>query len=123
MAKHNNIGSWGEQIACETLIRKGYAIRERNWKLDKFEIDIIAMHNNRLIFVEVKTRSRSHDEALEAVNRKKIMKMVRAAHAYVQTNDIPHEIQYDIITIAGEPTNYSIEHIEDAFLAPLRNIR
>ena len=45
--------------------------------------------------------------------------MVRAANTYVTTFDIPHEVQFDIITIVGTPDNYTLEHIPDAFMAPL----
>lgn len=123
MAQHNLYGKWGENIACELLVSKGYAIRERNWRNHGMEIDIIAMHRNRIVFVEVKSRTSSNDDALAAIDRRKIARMVRAANLFVRTYNVPHEIQYDIITIGGTPDNYNIEHIEDAFMAPLSTKR
>ena len=123
MAQHNNVGSWGEKLAIDYLISKGYAIRETNWKLQHYEIDIIAMKNNRIVFVEVKTRSNYDDDPLRAVDRKKMQRMVSAANAYVTTRNVPHEIQYDVITINGTPEDYTLEHIDDAFWAPLRTFR
>lgn len=123
MAQHNKLGSWGELVAREYLIKKGYAILETNWKLHRYEIDIIAMHNKRIVFIEVKTRSNHMDDPLEAVDKRRASRMVVAANTYIQTHDYPHEIQYDIIAITGTPNNYTLEHIPDAFLAPLRTYR
>ena len=49
-------GKWGEQIACEYLMREGYRIVERDWKYGQRDIDIVAIENDVYIFVEVKTR-------------------------------------------------------------------
>ena len=57
MAQHNELGKTGEQIAVDLLVKKGYEIKERNWRFKKAEIDIIAQKDNFLIAVEVKTRS------------------------------------------------------------------
>lgn len=126
MARHNDLGKWGEQVAFELLVTKGYAIVDRNWHAGNLEIDIIAMKGDRIVFVEVKTRSGDIDEAFRAVDRRRVMRMVRAADSYVRAYNIPHEIQFDVILIAGTPLDHTplqIEHIEDAFFAPLRTIR
>ncbi len=119
MALHNKTGQWGEDLACDKLIKDGYAICERNYHIGHYEIDIIAMKGNRIIFVEVKTRSSNDSDPLDAINNKKILRLVRAANAYISAYDIPHEPQFDIITIVGSPDNYLLEHIPDAFDAPL----
>lgn len=126
MARHNDLGKWGEQIAYELLVTKGYAIVDRNWHAGNLEIDIIAMKGSRIVFVEVKTRSGDIDEAFRAVDRRRVIRMVRAADSFVKSYNIPHEIQFDVILIAGQPDHERkpvIEHIEDAFLPPLRTIR
>lgn len=119
MALHNDTGHWGESIACEKLIVEGYAICERNFRIGHYEIDIIAMKGNRIVFVEVKTRSSREQDPLEAIDNKKILRLTRAANAYINAYNIPHEVQFDIIAISGTPDNYTIEHIDDAFFAPL----
>lgn len=123
MARHNAVGKWGETLAAEYLAGKGYAIVARNWKLQHFEIDIIAMHNNRLVFVEVKTRTDADDDPLNAIDRQKILRMTRAADAFVRNSDFHHEVQFDIIAITGNESNYHLEHIPDAFLPPLQTYR
>ncbi len=57
MSKSFELGKQGEEIASEYLINKGFKIIERNWRAGRYEIDIIAIDNNTLVFVEVKTRS------------------------------------------------------------------
>ena len=119
MAQHNTTGAWGEELDCEKLITLGYAICERNMRIGHYELDIIAMKGNRIVFVEVKTRTNPNSDPLEAIDSKKIARMTRAANAYVIAYDIPHEVQFDIIAISGTPDNYTLEHIPDAFTAPL----
>ena len=49
--------------------------------------------------------------------------MTRAANAFVNHYNVPHEVQFDIITITGTQDNYKIEHYPDAFYPPLRSYR
>ena len=79
MARHNDLGKWGEQLAADLLVTKGYAIAERNWRAGNMEIDIVAMKGARIVFVEVKTRSDGGFDPADAVDRRRVMRMVRAA--------------------------------------------
>ncbi len=50
------IGKFGEDLACEYLVEKGYKILARNYRKLWGEIDIIAKSADKtLVFVEVKT--------------------------------------------------------------------
>jgi putative endonuclease len=42
MAEHNELGNWGEDTAVDLLVKKGYKIKERNWRFKKSEVDIIS---------------------------------------------------------------------------------
>ena len=55
MAKHNEIGKIGENIAKTFLIRSGFIVVTMNEKFKFGEIDIIAEKDNILHFVEVKS--------------------------------------------------------------------
>lgn len=126
MAKHNELGKWGEQIAVDLLVTKGYAIVDRNWHLGHLEIDIIAMKDDRIVFVEVKTRSTNFVDPIMAIDRRRILRMVRAANAYVKWHNVPHGVQFDVILIIGSPDSSvapEIDHIPDAFFPPLRTYR
>lgn len=58
MAKHNEIGKIGENIASKYLENKGYDLLGRNYRKKWGEIDIIVQKDNVVHFVEVKTVSR-----------------------------------------------------------------
>lgn len=73
MARHNDLGAWGENIAREYLITRGYTIIEHDTRMGHYEIDIIALKGNRIIFIEVKTRLSGSFDPLEAITPKKIM--------------------------------------------------
>ena len=121
MAQHNELGPWGEDLACEKLVREGYAIMERNWRMGHYEVDIIAMKDNRIVFAEVKTRSDDYCDPMDAIDRKKIAHMAASADVYMRCHDLPHEAQFDVFGITGNPQEYKIEHIADAFLPPLKS--
>lgn len=120
MARHNETGRWGEDIAAEYLAANGYAIADRNWRCGHYEIDIVAYKGARIIFVEVKTRSDNDEDPLEAVDKDKTSRLIRAAVVYINAYEIDHEIQFDLIAINGTSSDYTIEHIPDAFIPPLK---
>ncbi|MBR6931395.1 MAG: YraN family protein [Bacteroidales bacterium] len=117
MAKHNELGKQGEEIAAQYLIEKGYEIVERNWRNKHKEIDIIAKDGKYLVIVEVKTRqTNEYGNPDIAVTRQKQWRLISAANAYLFQNKLDIDTRFDIISIIftnGEPV---IEHIEDAFL-------
>ena len=117
MAKHNDFGKLGEELAVNYLIGKGYEILERNWRNIHKEIDIIAKDGKDLAIVEVKTRQTDeYGEPDVAVTKKKQRMLICAANAYIFKNRLDVETRFDVISIVfkdGEPV---IEHIEDAFL-------
>jgi putative endonuclease len=124
MASHNDLGRWGEQIAREYLVAKGYALYQQDTREGHFEIDIVAFKESRIIFVEVKTRSDSSYDPLDAITPQKIGRMCSAANRFVRSHNIPHEVQFDIITVVLHADgSYDLNHIPDAFFPPLRGAR
>ena len=117
MAIHNELGEKGEQLAVEFLQKNNYKILERNWRFKKAEIDIIAIKNDVLAVVEVKTRSSNYfGNPQDFVNQKKIQLLVEAINEYVTSKDLDIEVRFDIIAILKEKNTFNIEHLEDAFL-------
>ena len=49
MAKHNNTGKWGEDLAADYLREKGYEIIERDWRDGHRDIDNIGMAANTYV--------------------------------------------------------------------------
>ena len=83
-----NIGNHGENAVCDFLVRNGYEIVKRNFTIKGGEIDIIAMKENVVAFVEVKTRK---PEALtsgeDAITYSKKKALIRTAEAYLRKSD------------------------------------
>ena len=57
MSAHNILGKAGEDAAAKYLEQNGYTIRDRNWRKNHLELDIVADKDKELIIVEVKTLS------------------------------------------------------------------
>jgi putative endonuclease len=116
MAEHNELGKIGEELAVKYLIENGYEILQTNYVFQKAEIDIIALKNDILAVVEVKTRtSLDFGDPQDFVKPKKIKLLVKAINEYVITNDIDAEVRFDIIAIHKKNQQFSIEHLTDAF--------
>ncbi len=105
----------------EYLIKQGYTIRETNWRWLKYELDIVCEYQGRIVIVEVKTRTTDYVDPVEAITRKKISSLVRAANVYLQLLDLPHEVQFDVITVTKQGDGYEVHHIPDAFYPPLKS--
>ncbi len=117
MAKHNELGKKGEQIAADYLIKQGYTILEKNYRYYKAEIDIIAQKDSILAVVEVKTRTTNYfGSPQDFVNNKKIKLMFWAIDNYIIKKDLDIEARFDIIAITLE-NETKIEHIKDAFFS------
>ncbi|HPB84429.1 MAG: YraN family protein [Paludibacteraceae bacterium] len=120
MAKHNDLGKAGEKAARQFLRRKGYTIRDYNWISGKKELDIVAETDQYLVIVEVKSRSTEHFEhPKDAITNTKIRHIVEAAHDYILKYDIEKDVRFDFISALPKNGTFEIEHIEDAFLAPV----
>ncbi len=117
MAKHNDLGKLGEEIAREFLEQKGYQIEALNYRYQRAEIDIVAKDGETLVFVEVKTRS---DDFLfdpeKAMTDKKETMIRNGAVAYMRETGHEWAIRFDVIAIVvrGED-RYEVRHGEDVF--------
>ena len=119
MAEHNDLGKWGEDEAALYYEDRGYEILERDWKVGKRDIDLIALTEDKdtLVFVEVKTRQNNDlQEPEEAVDVKKMRNLAIAANAYVKLHGLDMDVRFDIISVIGKCSCVeSIECFEDAF--------
>lgn len=119
MAEHNDLGKWGEDEAALYYEDRGYEILERDWKVGKRDIDLIALTEDKdtLVFVEVKTRQNNDlQEPEEAVDVKKMRNLAIAANAYVKMHGLDMDVRFDIISVIGKCSCVeSIECFEDAF--------
>ena len=116
MSYHNRLGQQGEELATKYLSHKGYEILARNFYYQRAELDIVALKDNILAIVEVKTRNSDYfGDPQRFVSRSKIGLMVKAADAYLQQHELSCEIRFDIIAIILNGKQQQITHIKDAF--------
>ena len=116
MAKHNELGSLGEELAVDFLLQKGYEILETNWRYQKAEVDIIVRKQDILAAVEVKTRTTNEfGDPQDFVNQKKIGLLVKAIDEYVNRYDLDVEVRFDIVAITINEKKLEMEHLKDAF--------
>ena len=116
MAEHNETGKKGEDLAADFLQNEGFQILERNWKNRFEEIDIIALENELLVIVEVKTRSSlAFGKPEESVGLRKQRLLVNAAEAYIKKYNSDRETRFDIISVVTNGTGANIQHIRHAF--------
>jgi len=118
MARHLSLGKQGEEGAAHYLQQKGFEILHRNWRHSHYEIDIIALKNGVLHFVEVKLRtSAKFGLPEEAVDKRKFRRLLNAADEFLHLHPQYRHVQYDIVAITLEtngPASYFF--IEDVYL-------
>lgn len=117
MANHNELGRLGELEACYYLTERDIHIIERNWHGKDCEVDIIANDYGMIIFIEVKTRSRTdHEDPEEAVDANRMYRLSRAAEEYLWHNGLEkNPFRFDIIAVEGSEPPFRLRHIVDAF--------
>jgi putative endonuclease len=115
------LGERGELAAVKFLKRQGYRIVTTRLRQRYGEIDIIAVDNQTVIFVEVKTRRLNlTTQPAEAVDRVRQQRLTRAGLAFLKYHNLlEYASRFDIVEIiwpadAKEP---EIRHIVDAFPA------
>ena len=116
MTEKQQRGALGEQAAVDYLRQNGFMIVERNCRIGRSEVDIIASRYDELHFVEVKTRKYGSMTAPEeAINEQKLRAMRRAASAYMAMHRSPLEPRFSLVAVemVGDRVE-ALRFIEDA---------
>jgi len=118
MINRKAIGDKGEKRALIFLVEQGFNILETNYRSKVGEIDIIAGRKNLIAFIEVKTRQSSRfGNPEEAVNRKKMRKIIKTAKYYLLVNNLydKSDVRFDVLSIKEYKQDVKIEYFENAF--------
>src|SRR5438270_512119 len=109
----NPIGKKGEEIAVLYLKKKGYKIIELNFRKHYGEVDIIAIYNQTLIFIEVKTRtSEQFGTPFESVTPWKLRSLIKTTQLYkLYHPTLPESLRIDAISVKLLATG-TVENIE-----------
>ena len=118
---NKDIGSFGEALARDYLISKGYKILNMNFRNKFGEIDNICKKNNLLIFCEIKSRySNSFGSPIESITCYKQKQIIKLSELYLISKKYYNfNVRYDIIEVIFNTitSSHIINHVQDAFRA------
>jgi putative endonuclease len=112
------LGDRGEEIAARHLERAGWTILDRNFRIGRKEIDLVARRGDIVAFVEVKTRAGpGYGHPLEAITWKKRREIQQVAAGWIDRR-APGEVvfRFDAVAVTfarGAPP--TVDHVEDAW--------
>ncbi len=104
-------GNFAEDIACKFLIESGFSIIDRNFYSRFGEIDIIALKDGVLHFVEVKS-GLDYESAVLNITKSKLSKIIKTAHVYMKKSSLDVNFVFDALIVAEQ----KIEFIENITL-------
>jgi putative endonuclease len=117
------VGRQGEAEAQAYLRKLGYrivAVRERVLRGD---IDIVALDDRTVVFVEVRSRSDvEHGHPVETVDRRKQRRIAELASAYIRRHGLEDcQVRIDVVTVLfhADGSRPEVEHYQNAFDSPV----
>lgn len=104
-------GSKGEEAAAIFVQALGWHIINRNWRHGSLELDIVAQHNDTLVFVEVKTRrAGGMSSPLDALTRTKQERLIRAALHWIAAHDAwAKPCRFDLAAVTAQDGIFNTE--------------
>ncbi|MGB5631072.1 MAG: YraN family protein [Woeseiaceae bacterium] len=111
------VGARAESAAFDYLIRQGLRPVARNFRCRGGEIDLIMIHDQCLVFIEVRYRATADfAQPSHTVDRHKQRKIIRTAAMFSARNRAyaAHVMRFDVVAMEGyDPP--SIRWLRDAF--------
>lgn len=113
-------GIWAEQLAKNYLLEKQLKIIAENFNSRFGEIDLIALHNEQLVFIEVRyRRNQGYGGAISSIGYIKQQRLIATAQFFLQQHPThrDREMRFDVIAICGnaQENNSGIEWLRNAF--------
>jgi putative endonuclease len=108
------VGHLGESIAALFLEMEGYRILSRNARLGRLEVDLIAVRDETVAFVEVRTRTgRTYGRPEETVRGRKRRNILRAAAGLISRLGLPpaRHLRFDLIAIERQGFGLHLRHL------------
>lgn len=116
-------GAFYENLAKQWLEKKGYTVILSNYQAGHLEIDLVALHEDTLVIVEVKYRKIKKEEqhrlAYHSVGIKKQENLVKATEFFLMEKpEYKDSFQrFDVLLILDSGHEVSVEHLQNAFRA------
>ncbi|MGW6445992.1 YraN family protein [Lentzea sp. NPDC055074] len=110
-------GRRGEDLACRYLEGQGLVVLSRNWTCRDGELDVVAVEGDRLVVVEVKTRSGpAWGRPDEAVDQRKLSRLRRTALRWLASHHVGWcNVRVDLISVTWPASGEArLEHLRGA---------
>jgi putative endonuclease len=98
-------GSVAEELAKNYLYDNGFEIVEQNFYSRFGEIDIIALKDETLHFVEVKSGD-DYEKAVQNITPTKLSRLTKTGDVYIKKNCVEIDYVYDAIVVVDKDITY-----------------
>lgn len=114
----NKVGVWGEVYAARYLRDNKFKIISANYVCRFGELDLVAVKDGILCFIEVKTRNESTlTRPMEAVDEDKRERLKMTSKSFLNYSRLSGEMRFDVVEVYLDD-NFKmtgINYIENAF--------
>lgn len=98
-------GNKAEELAKKYLYDNGFEIVEQNFYSRFGEIDIIALKDKTLHFIEVKS-AENYEKAIQNITPKKLSRLIKTGDVYIKKNSIQIDYMYDALVVSADQITY-----------------
>jgi putative endonuclease len=110
----SQLGKKAEEYITLQLQKKGFKILERNFRSSHGEIDIIALRDDDLLFIEVKMRQEEYFDLSDVITISKQAKIIHTAKLYIAGHGYEEKnCRFDVALLEGSPLKCT--YIPNAF--------
>jgi putative endonuclease len=117
------LGRRAEDLVAARLARSGWRVLGRNVRLPSGELDIVAMDDSTLVFVEVKAGREGAiagpERPTHMVGRRKQLKLRRLAREWIHERRGPSGVagyRFDVVGVRFGPDGLAdVDHVRQAF--------
>ncbi len=105
------VGTIGEDAVCTYVKRKGFKVIDRNYLKKWGELDVVALKDKKIHFIEVKSVSRKFEDVPHETQEGyrpednmhpwKLQRLARTIQSYLLDKNVPDDIewQFDVATV------------------------
>lgn len=112
------LAALAETEVATWLAERGWTILERNLRLGPGEVDIVALREGLMAFVEVKLASAgSATMAPEKIDARKKSKIAGVAAMYLAVNKFAGDCRFDVAIVRGACGAFEVDYLENAFVS------
>ena len=111
-------GALAEKIACRFLRNRGHRILEKNYRVGRYEIDIIAEKEGMISFIEVKMEKKNAFKQTDLkVTKDKRKRIIYSAKHFLHASQFGRNVnfRFDIVRVVTDGSEFEVIHIENAF--------